>query len=145
MSSGRIGLTTKSGIQKLSLSQADTEEIKKLYATLETAVSALESSRPWLNEFARRVANGDARLPGLMRLFFKVGADPLAKLLSPESLQDWLSNSERSEQEFTAQTMHSEPEFSDKSIRTLERYFLRLQRSGVALATTKGKWGKRGS
>jgi hypothetical protein len=144
-SSTRIGLTTKLAIRNLSLSQSEIEKINELYALMEAAVDALESSKTSLNEFARMVANGDTHLPGPMILFFKVATDPLTRQLSPESLQDRDSNSDWRDGDFTVDYMHNEPEFSEKSIRTLERYFLGLQRSGVVLSTTKGKWGKRGS
>jgi len=144
-SSERIGLTTKSGIQDLSLSQSDIEKMNELCAAIEAAVDTLESSKPQLKEFARRVANGDAHVPGLMSLLFKIAGDPLPRLLYPDSFQEWASGLDSREREFTAQTLHNEPEWSDRSIRTLERDFARLQRTGVVLSRTKGNWGKRGS
>ena len=143
--SERIGLTTKSGVQDLPLSQSDIEKMNELYATIETAVDSLELRKPWLKEFARRVANGDIHVPSLMSLVFKIAGDPLPRLLSPDSFQDFASGLDSREREFTAQTLHNEPEWSHKSIRTLERGFGRLQRFGVVLSRIKGRWGKRGS
>jgi hypothetical protein len=145
LSSGRIGLTTKSGIQNLSLSQSDIEKIDELYTAMETAVDELELCKTRLKEFARRVANGETHVSDLMILFFKVAADPLPRILSPDSFQDWASGLDSSEMEFTVQTLRDEPEWFGKSIRNLERYFVRLQRSGVVLSRTKGRWGVRGS
>jgi hypothetical protein len=141
LSSGRIGLTTKSGIQNLSLSQSDIEKIDELYTAMETAVDELELCKTWLKEFARRVANGETHVSDLMILFFKVAADPLPRILSPDSFQDWASGLDSSEMEFTVQTLRYEPKWFGKSIRNLERYFVRLQRSGVVLSRTKGRWG----
>ena len=143
--SERIGLTTKSGVQDFSLSQSDIEKMNELYATIKTAVDSLELCKPWLKEFARRVANGDIHVPSLMSLVFKVAGDPLPRLLSPDSFQDWASGLDSREREFTAQTLHNEPEWSHKSIRTSERGFGRLQRFGVVLSRIRGRWGKRGS
>src|SRR5256885_16315140 len=47
--SARIGLATKSGIQELSLTESDIEEINELYAAAELAVYELEASVPWAN------------------------------------------------------------------------------------------------
>jgi DNA-binding transcriptional ArsR family regulator len=127
----------------MSLTQSDIEKIKELYATLDNAVNTLEASKPWLNEFARRVASGDSHVPGLMSLLFKVAGDPLSSLLSADSFQDFASG--LSERESTAQILHNESDWSDKSIRTLQRDFVRLRRTGVVLSRTKGKWGERGS
>jgi hypothetical protein len=141
----RIGLTTKQGNRDLSLSQSEIQRINEIYADVEMAVDALESSKPWLNEFARKIASGEAHVPGPLLLFFRIAADPLPGLLSPDSFEDWASAQDNREKEFTAQTLHSEPEWSGTSVRSLERYFAHLRRSGAVLLRTKGFWGKRGS
>ena len=105
----------------------------------------LESSKPWLYDFAHKIASGEAHIPGPMLLFFRMAADPIPKLLFANSFQDWAVALDRSEKEFTVQTMHSEAEFSEKSTRTLERYLVQLQKSGAVLSRTKGYWGERGT
>jgi len=133
------------GVEDLSLSQSDMETINEIYGVTETAVDELESFRISLNEYARKIRTGEAHVPGPMLLFFRIAADPLPRMLVPDSFEDWASGLDPSEKEFTVPTLHSEPEWSGKSVRTLERYFLGLRKAEALLSRTNGTWGKRGS